>query len=147
MCPVNSALRRRQASASSALAFLFLLTACTGSGASARTLTVGPGREFSTPSAAIASAADGDIVMIDPGQYFDCAVVKASHLTIEGAGPGVVLTDKTCQGKAILVVSSYLPELFGICDRIAVMARGTLSEALPVDQWTEHQVMEVACRG
>ena len=51
------------------------------------------------------------------------------------------------QGKAILVVSSYLPELFGICDRIAVMARGTLSEALPVDQWNEHEVMAVATRG
>src|SRR5205807_1432771 len=103
MFPVKFPLRRRQAGASSALAFLFLLTACTGSGsgsASARTITVGPGRDFATPSAAIASAADGDVVMIDPGQYFDCAVVKASHLTIEGAGPGVVMTDKTCQGKA-----------------------------------------------
>ena len=35
-------------------------------------------------------------------------------------------------GKAILVVSSYLPELFGICDRIAVMSRGALCEARPV---------------
>jgi ribose transport system ATP-binding protein len=51
------------------------------------------------------------------------------------------------EGKAILVVSSYLPELFGICDRIAVMSRGSLSDARAVDQWTEHQVMDVACRG
>jgi ribose transport system ATP-binding protein len=51
------------------------------------------------------------------------------------------------QGKAIVVVSSYLPELFGICDRIAVMSRGVLSDALPVERWTEHQVMEVATRG
>ncbi|HZW29687.1 MAG TPA: ATP-binding cassette domain-containing protein, partial [Isosphaeraceae bacterium] len=58
-----------------------------------------------------------------------------------------LLGELAAQGKAILVVSSYLPELFGICDRIAVMSRGTLSQALPVDQWTEHQVMEVACRG
>ena len=58
-----------------------------------------------------------------------------------------LLGELAAQGKAILVVSSYLPELFGVCDRIAVMARGTLSEALPVDQWTEHQVMEVATRG
>ena len=100
MFPVKSALRRPEAGASIALTSLILLTACT---ASARTLTVGPGRDFDRPSAAIASAADGDTVMIDPGQYFDCAVVKASHLTIEGTGPGVVMTDKTCQGKAILV--------------------------------------------
>ena len=58
-----------------------------------------------------------------------------------------LLGELAAQGKAILVVSSYLPELFGICDRIAVMSRGILSEALPVDQWTEHQVMEVATRG
>jgi ribose transport system ATP-binding protein len=32
-------------------------------------------------------------------------------------------------GKAVLVVSSYLPELLGICDRIAVMRRGRLGDA------------------
>ncbi len=35
-----------------------------------------------------------------------------------------LIGELAAQGKAILVVSSYLPELFGICDRIAVMARG-----------------------
>ncbi|HKX82824.1 MAG TPA: sugar ABC transporter ATP-binding protein, partial [Pyrinomonadaceae bacterium] len=30
-------------------------------------------------------------------------------------------------GKAVLMVSSYLPELFGMCDRLAVMSRGRLS--------------------
>jgi ribose transport system ATP-binding protein len=58
-----------------------------------------------------------------------------------------LLGELAAQGKAILVVSSYLPELFGICDRIAVMSRGTLTEASPVDQWTEHRVMEIATRG
>jgi ribose transport system ATP-binding protein len=48
------------------------------------------------------------------------------------------------QGKAILVVSSYLPELFGICDRLAVMSRGRLSPARPVDQWTPELVMAFA---
>lgn len=43
--------------------------------------------------------------------------------------------------KAVLVVSSYLPELFGICDRIAVMCRGRLGEARPVRELDEHQVM------
>ncbi len=58
-----------------------------------------------------------------------------------------LLGELAARGKAILVVSSYLPELFGICDRIAVMTRGSLTEALPVDRWTEHRVMEVATRG
>ena len=35
-------------------------------------------------------------------------------------------------GKAILMVSSYLPELMGICDRVAVMCRGVLGPARPV---------------
>jgi ribose transport system ATP-binding protein len=45
------------------------------------------------------------------------------------------------------VVSSYLPELFGICDRIAVMNRGTLSDARPVSEWTENSVMDLATGG
>jgi ribose transport system ATP-binding protein len=45
------------------------------------------------------------------------------------------------QGKAVLIVSSYLPELFGVCDRIAVMCRGQLGEARPVRELNEHQVM------
>jgi ribose transport system ATP-binding protein len=46
--------------------------------------------------------------------------------------------------KAILVVSSYLPELLGICDRIAVATRGVLGEAKPVAEWTEHSLMMAA---
>jgi len=43
--------------------------------------------------------------------------------------------------KAIIVVSSYFPELLGICDRIAVMSRGILGPAKPVSQWTEHSLV------
>jgi ribose transport system ATP-binding protein len=45
------------------------------------------------------------------------------------------------QGKAIIFVSSYLPELLGVCDTIGVMCRGVLSEVRPVGQWTEHRLM------
>ena len=48
------------------------------------------------------------------------------------------------QGKAMLFVSSYLPELLGVCDRLAVMARGRLSAARPVAEWTPEQIMAVA---
>jgi len=47
-------------------------------------------------------------------------------------------------GKAILVISSYLPELFGICDRIAVMRRGILGPARAVGDLTEHDVLTEA---
>jgi nitrous oxidase accessory protein NosD len=72
--------------------------------AAARTIAVGPGHDYALPSAAVAAAADGDTIAVDPGNYFDCAIVKANRLTIEGSGPGVVMTDKTCEGKAILVI-------------------------------------------
>jgi ribose transport system ATP-binding protein len=43
--------------------------------------------------------------------------------------------------RAVLVVSSYLPELLGICDRIAVMCRGTLGPPRDARDCTEHQLM------
>jgi ribose transport system ATP-binding protein len=46
--------------------------------------------------------------------------------------------------KAVLMVSSYLPELFGMCDRLAVMSRGRLSEARPIAEWTPESVMQAA---
>jgi len=47
-------------------------------------------------------------------------------------------------GKAAIVVSSYLPELFGLCDRIAVMCRGKLTPARRTADWTPEQVMAAA---
>jgi len=41
----------------------------------------------------------------------------------------------------VLLVSSYLPELLGVCDRIAVMSRGRLGPARPVEEWTEHSLL------
>ena len=43
--------------------------------------------------------------------------------------------------RAVLMVSSYLPELLGVCDRVAVMCRGRLGEARPIGEVNEHQIM------
>jgi ribose transport system ATP-binding protein len=43
--------------------------------------------------------------------------------------------------KAVLMVSSYTPELLGTCDRIAVMRRGKLGPARPVEGLTEHGLL------
>jgi ribose transport system ATP-binding protein len=48
------------------------------------------------------------------------------------------------EGKAILMVSSYFPELFGMVDRLAVMSRGRLSPARPIEEWTPDMVMMAA---
>jgi ribose transport system ATP-binding protein len=48
------------------------------------------------------------------------------------------------QGKAVLMVSSYLPELLGMCDTIGVMCRGELVAVRPRDQWDEHSLLTAA---
>jgi ribose transport system ATP-binding protein len=47
-------------------------------------------------------------------------------------------------GKAVVFVSSYLPELLGVCDAIGVMRRGMLTEVRPVGEWTEHSIIKAA---
>src|ERR1700694_975471 len=44
-------------------------------------------------------------------------------------------------GQAVLMVSSYLPELVGGCDRLAVMSRGRLSATRSIGEWTTDTVM------
>lgn len=48
------------------------------------------------------------------------------------------------EGKGIIFVSSYLPELMGVCDTLAVMCRGVLGQAKPVGEWTEHSIIAAA---
>ena len=47
-----------------------------------------------------------------------------------------IIDELAARGKAILLVSSYLPELQGMAGRIAVMSRGELGPAKPVDDRT-----------
>ncbi len=55
-----------------------------------------------------------------------------------------LMGELAAQGKSIVFVSSYLPELLGVCDTIAVMCRGVLSEVKPVSEWTEHSIIATA---
>jgi hypothetical protein len=71
----------------------------------ARVLEVGPRRALTRPSMAASVAVTGDTIQIDPGVYFDCAVWRAAHLTIEATHPGVVMTSTTCMGKGIFVIN------------------------------------------
>jgi ribose transport system ATP-binding protein len=50
-------------------------------------------------------------------------------------------------GKAVLFVSSYLPELLGLCDRIAVFHRGALVESRPAAAWDAAGLMAAATVG
>ncbi len=50
-------------------------------------------------------------------------------------------------GKAIIFVSSYLPELLGVCDKIAVFHRGRLIDLRPVHHWDTQGIMAAATLG
>jgi ribose transport system ATP-binding protein len=52
-----------------------------------------------------------------------------------------IIDELAARGNAVLMVSSYLPELLGVCDRIAVMVRGRLGPARPASELTEHALL------
>jgi ribose transport system ATP-binding protein len=80
-----------------------------------------------------------DILLLDePTRGIDIAAKARIYEAINE-----IVTDPT-KPRAVIVISSYLPELFGICDRIAVMSRGALTRAVPVDEITAEDVMRVA---
>ncbi|MCI0677163.1 MAG: sugar ABC transporter ATP-binding protein [Phycisphaerales bacterium] len=55
-----------------------------------------------------------------------------------------LIGELAAEGKAIVFVSSYLPELLGICDRIAVMCRGQITAIRPAPEWTEDGIIAAA---
>ena len=55
-----------------------------------------------------------------------------------------LVSELAAAGKAVVVVSSYLPELLGLCDTIGVMCRGELLAVRPRGEWTEAEIMRVA---
>ncbi len=48
------------------------------------------------------------------------------------------------QGKAVLLISSELPELLGVCDRILVMASGTVKGEVQKEYFSEKAIMDYA---
>lgn len=55
-----------------------------------------------------------------------------------------LIGEAAAAGKAVLFVSSYLPELTAVCDRIAVMSRGRLREVRATANWTPEAIMQCA---
>jgi ribose transport system ATP-binding protein len=78
---------------------------------------------------------DVDVLLLDePTRGIDVAAKAKIYEMIDilASGPAP---------KAILMISSYLPELLGVCDRIAVMYRGRLGKARPVGEVDESRLM------
>ena len=55
-----------------------------------------------------------------------------------------LVNELAAEGKAIVMVSSYLPELLGLCDTIGVVCRGELAAVRPRPEWGEAEIMRVA---
>ena len=55
-----------------------------------------------------------------------------------------LIDELAASGKAVLLISSYLPELLGMADRVAVMSRGRLGAAYPVAELDEESIMQEA---
>ncbi len=80
--------------------------------------------------------ADVDVLLLDePTRGIDVGSKAQIYQLID---------ELAARGKAILVISSYIPELLGICDRIAVMSRGKLGEARNRADWDERQLLAAA---
>ena len=54
---------------------------------------------------------------------------------------------QAAEGRAIIFVSSYLPELLGVCDRIAVFYRGRLVSCRLNEEWSEETILAAATVG
>jgi ribose transport system ATP-binding protein len=79
---------------------------------------------------------DADVFLLDePTRGIDIGSKAQVYETIAACA---------ANNKAVLMVSSYLPELFGMCDRLAVMSRGRLSEVRNIDEWTPETVLQAA---
>jgi ribose transport system ATP-binding protein len=85
-------------------------------------------------------AADADVLLLDePTRGVDIGAKAEIYAAIDRLAHR--------EGKAVLVVSSYLPELLGIADRIAVVHRGEVSAARPTRDWDEHTLLAAMATG
>ena len=55
-----------------------------------------------------------------------------------------LIVDLAAKGRCVIMVSSEMPELLGICDRILVMSEGSLAGELDGKSATQEQIMALA---
>ncbi|MDR1376222.1 MAG: sugar ABC transporter ATP-binding protein [Synergistaceae bacterium] len=55
-----------------------------------------------------------------------------------------LMTELVREGKSILMVSSEMPELLGMCDRIYVMSQGTVTGELQREEFSQELIMKYA---
>jgi len=58
-----------------------------------------------------------------------------------------IISDSAAEGRAVLMVSSYLPEILGMADRVLVLYRGRLVGDLPIEGLTQERIIHLASVG
>ncbi|MGB4270827.1 MAG: sugar ABC transporter ATP-binding protein [Propionicimonas sp.] len=77
-----------------------------------------------------------DIVILDePTRGVDVGAKREIYL---------LLGELVSQGKAIILISSEMPEILGLADRIVVMAQGRITGELARDQFDQERIMSLA---
>jgi ribose transport system ATP-binding protein len=80
---------------------------------------------------------DVDVLVLDePTRGIDVGSKAQFYALLDS-----LVADAAPRPRAVLLVSSYFPELVGLCDRIAVMRKGRLGPARPAATLTEHELM------
>jgi len=83
---------------------------------------------------------DVDVLLLDePTRGIDVGSKSEIYALIDQLAVGDAV--RNIEPKGILMVSSYLPELIGVCDRIAVMCRGVLGPVRPVHEVDPQSLM------
>lgn len=55
-----------------------------------------------------------------------------------------ILNSLVGKGKSVIMISSELPELLGMCDRIYVMHEGKIKGELQRDEFSQQRILEMA---
>jgi len=77
-----------------------------------------------------------DVLLLDePTRGVDIGAKAAIYRLIGGLA---------AEGRAVVVVSSYIPELLGICDTVAAMCRGVLGAPRSAVEWTPATLLAAA---
>ena len=86
---------------------------------------------------------DVDVVILDePTRGIDVASKSNIYTLIDQLAAGD--PERNLKPRGVLVVSSYRPELLGICDSIAVMCRGVLGPVYATESVNQQQLLEEA---
>ena len=55
-----------------------------------------------------------------------------------------IINDFAAQGLAVIMISSEMPEIIGMCDRVIIMSRGRVTGELSREELSENNLIKFA---